>query len=227
MAIRELQTAAAHVVFLPKPSRREVEDVGRRFHYHPLDLETVSQVAEKSSISSYGQYVLLTLLWPSGQRAQVSELKFFIDRRRVVILGDTVDREAAAAVDRLANSATDSVTPAGVVTLILRQALARQHEQASRQSLNPALKMQIGRLIHDVAGAIRQWRGVAAATETISLEEQADVALLAHQLEQVPAGAAVIPSGTVFPRPTPWLNGYAVASAVTVVIVIIALSRLS
>lgn len=227
MAIRELQTAAAHVVFLPKPSRHAVEEVGRRWHYHPLDLEKVLAVAQRSSVSSYGQYVFLTLLWPSPQRTQVSELKFFIDRQRVVILGDTVDQDAAAVIDRLANSTTDSVTPVDVVALILRQALARYHDQAHRQPLTPAVKMRLGQLICGAAEVLRQWRRVAAATETASPEEQADVALLAHQLEQVTAGAAAAVPEPVVMRATPWLNGYAVASAITVVIVILALSRLA
>lgn len=221
MALREMQTAAAQVVFLPKATRRDVEEVGRRFHYHPLDLEAVLAVPERSKVSSYGQYTFLTLLWPTND-GRLTDIRFFVDQRQLIIIGDTADHLTDSWWSQLLDqgqSAMNQLTPVELLADVLRQWIAMAMPMA------PAWPTPIVNVLSATAQTVWEMQHMALAAGTITPAEQADLALLAHQLEQVPHGSVMSAPVVHGLRPMRWLNGYAVASAVTMIIVILALTR--
>lgn len=220
MSLRELQSAAAHLVFVPTPTDKDVAELGHRFHYHPLDLEAVLRVADRSSATSYGQYTLLTLLWPAHRTATMSDIKIFVDAHRLVIIGDTPEHDLEADLKRVSveTFALDQRTPLTLLTSLLRDIMHRQ--RTSPATVPPSY----GQLMTGNVNALKTLQHIAGTLGFAGDHERADLTLLTHQLAQWPTSTTAPVSAPPIYRPMKLLSGYAVVSVVVVVSVLITLA---
>ncbi len=225
MSLREVQTAAARIIHIERVNDSAIDELKSRFGYHPLDLEGLFSAPVEPSFSQYGQYALLTLLWPDAKFQETSELRFFVDGRHLTVIGDTADHEIhnfIAAVERgLASKESQLSAPELIQTIIsrLRQPwtggpMPARTDVASRFSGNASVIRQLARWL--------QTQNLVAAVPTLIIE--------AYQLDLIVDRLHVTsPTRILTPlkQYSPWprlLGTYAVASAVMVILVIVTLS---
>ncbi|MBI5466664.1 MAG: hypothetical protein HY975_00400 [Candidatus Kerfeldbacteria bacterium] len=219
MSLRELQSAATHLVFAPSPTDKDVAELGHRFHFHPLDLEAVLRVAERSTATSYGHYAFLTLLWPSTRTATMSDIKVFIDAQRLVILGDTPEHDLEADFKHLQAEqfALDQRTPLVLLASCLRQ-IALRHREVS------ATPPSFSQLTAANVTALKTLQQIAGTIGVAGDQERADLVLLTHQLGQLNRTRTAPVSTPPRYQPMRILGGYAAVSVVVVVTVLITLA---
>ena len=227
MAMREFQTAAARVLHLERATDAAIDQLKSRFGYHPLDLEAALSVPLEPSFSAYGHYGFLTLLWPSAELDETSEIRFFVDRQQLVIIGDTPRHAIGEVMAELAQglgSPTSQCPPAELIHVVL-QPLYRQwvdsagtgHTAAAqRLASNAAALRQLGRWL--------QAQDMRQAVPPLIIDAHhldALVDRLRRPLVTATPASTVPRSVLQLPR---LLSTYAVASAVMVILVIVTLS---
>lgn len=126
MAYRDFQTAAARVVHLVEPSDQDVRRLATEYHFHPLDLEAILSINPKPRVSGYQHYVTASLPWPvlNGRHSVImSELQLFIGADFLIIADDglLVDIRDSISSWETAGSNTDS--PAMLAYTLLVQLL--------------------------------------------------------------------------------------------------------
>lgn len=225
--MREIQTAAARIIHIERVNDSAIDQLKSRFGYHPLDLEAALSVPLEPSFSAYGRYGFLTLLWPSAELNETSEIRFFIDRRQLVIIGDTPRHAIGEVMAELAQglgSPASQCAPAELVHVVL-QPLYRQWVDcaatgyataAQRLASNAAALRQLGRWLQ--AQDMRQ-----AVPSLIIDAHHLDALVDRLRRPDATATPALTAPRSVFQLPR-LLNTYAVASAVMVILVIVTLS---
>lgn len=97
MAYRQFQTAAARVVHVVQPTDGDIERLAADYHFHPLDLEAVLGVSPKPRVGSYRHYVVASLPWPvldpRRRHIVMSELQLFIGPNYLVVAEDGIQTE--------------------------------------------------------------------------------------------------------------------------------------
>ncbi len=220
MAVRELQTDAAHVLHVERAADIDTHQLQSRFGYHPLDLEAVLSVPVESAFSTYADYGFLTILWPEISAGQSSDLRFFINRRLLVIVGDTVNHDVRELMIRLSKNES-----------------AELQQTSGAELVHEILRQLQTKVITDYANTVAAHRLTSVALATRQLgrwlndHDQKEVVgglvMVAHHLDVVVdrlrlAPVATNTSNTIqLPRV---LRTYAVASAVMIVAVILTLS---
>lgn len=224
MAQRELQTAAAHVLHVERPSDADIDAIKTRFGFHPLDLEAVLRVPVESSFSAYGAYGFLTLLWPDPQATSSSDIRLFMNQHQLVVIGDTITHDIRTLIDTIAvatnaeyqHTATELVRD--VVMHLLQAKFQLQQGSVTAhhlQSVALAIR-QYGRWLQD--------QGLRTVVPlTILLAHRIDT--VADHLRQTSTERALTAEQTpiILPRV---LRTYALASALMVVVVLVTISLL-
>lgn len=222
MSVREVQTAAARVLHVDRLSDTAIQELKSRFRYHPLDLEALFSVAVEPSFSTYGNYGFLTLLWPDATTGDVVELRFFVDGQQLTVVGDTNQKDVADFIttlhDQLGSAASQASAPELIHQLLqlLRQTWNKPNAQLStvahsRLAGNAQVIRQLGRWL--------QSRQLIAAVPQLIIDAHA----LDGLAERLPGTEASSPAQPQQKIPS-LLRGYAVASAVMVIVVIATLA---
>lgn len=221
MAIHELQTAAAHVLHVERPTDADLDHLKTRFGFHPLDLEAVFNVPVESSFSSYGRYAFLTLLWPDSSVTNCSELRVFVNDRELIIVGDTSDHLArqlmnAAAVTTNAEHLhrAPELVRDFVQKLLSTEQEIRGHAAARRLASIALTIRQFGRWLQDQGE-----RQVVPLTVLLAhrIDTKVDQLRQAADIEPTPLTQIQLPRV---------VRSYALASAFMVVVVLVTLSLL-
>lgn len=66
--MKELQTAAVHVVHADGSSERDVRQLAELFRLHPHDLDRLLGTASASNVTTYRDYLIATIPWPVYDR---------------------------------------------------------------------------------------------------------------------------------------------------------------
>jgi hypothetical protein len=219
MAIRELHTAAVHVLHLERAADIDTETLRLRCGIHPIDAEATTSVAVESNFSSYGSYAFITLLWPNASFADASDIRFFIFKQQLVIIGDTLDHDIRAylnTVDGHTSAAIDQLSGTGL-WLDLLGTLVREHRfQPSRVR---ALHLDA------LASTVRQFGGWVREHDAVHVPSLVVVAhridMLSDHLRSSTAPSPEQRSTVTVPR---MARGYAMAAIVMVIGVALTLS---
>lgn len=222
MSVREVQTAAARVLHADRADDKAIQELKSRFHYHPLDIEALFTVPVESNFSTYGDYALVTWLWPDAKTNDVQDLRFFVDTKQLTIIGDTSQHEVADFVTELHNHLGTAESQLSAPELVhellqrLRRPWAEHHF-----GLSPVAQHH---LIGD-AQVLRQLGRWLQAIQSPAVVPQ--LVIDAHALDSLaerPAPAPTISQPSTIQAVPAVLRGYAVASAVMVIVVIVTLS---
>ncbi len=218
MAIHELQTAAAHVLHVEHITDADSAQLRSRFGFHPLDLEGLFTVPIESTFSSYGTYGILTMLWPEVSTNTTSDIRFFLGRHQLVIVGDTIDHRLQDFIETLASNPGDQSEPAMLLQTMVMWLMKDLSDAVGTRA--------IARHLASVALAVRQlgrWLQDQNRKQAVPL-----LILTAHRLDlDVDRMNDVVPSPTtsVMSQKLPrFMRSYAVVSAVMVVVVLLTLS---
>lgn len=222
MSVREVQTAAARVIHVDRISDSALQELKSRFHYHPLDLEALFSAAVEPKFSAYGEYSFVTLLWPDALTQDISELRFFIDARHLTIIGDTPQQDVAHFVsalhDKLAAPESQLSAPELVHAIL---ALLRQSWQSGSAQLNAIAQRRLignAQVIRQL-GRWLQSKNMIAVVPQLVIDAHALDSLAEHRQQQIEK--PMIQPKQKLPS---LLRGYAVASAVMVIVVIATLA---
>lgn len=217
MSFRELHTAAVNVVHIERAADLDTDLLRLRFGIHPTDAESTLTPAVESSFSSYQSYGYLTMLWPSHD--DVSEIRFFIDRRVLIIIGDTSTHLFQRHVEKFqADTGTKCWQMNGPELLIELLHDIADNEQPAPNRANAVR-------IDNLTVALRQC-GTWMQTDFRNVVPR--MILLAHKLDLMSDRLRATASDTTAantPAAVPQIvRGYAMAAAVMVVGVIVTLS---
>jgi len=222
MSVREVQTAAARVLHVDRISDTAIQEVKTRFRYHPLDIEALFSVPVESTFSTYGDYGLVTLLWPDATTQDLHELRFFVDKQNITIVGDTADNMIATMVEELnknLGSDESQLTAPELVHYILQR--IRQPWQEHTDGVTAVTK-------HHLIGNAQVLRQLGRWLQSVQLSAAVQQLVLdAHGLDSLSERPQKIldvrtpRSGQSLPT---LLRGYATVSALMVIVVIVTLS---
>lgn len=222
MSVREVQTAAARVLHADRADDKAIQELKSRFHYHPLDIEALFAVPVESTFSTYGDYALVTWLWPDAKTNDVQDLRFFIDAKQLTIIGDTSKHDVADFVTELHNhlGSPESQLSAPELVHELIQRLRRPWQE-HRLGLNSVAQ-------HHLVGDAQVLRQLGRWLQTVQLSAVVPQLVIdAHALDSLaerPAALPVAPQSVITQTVPAMLRGYAVVSAVMVIVVIVTLS---
>lgn len=226
MAFREVQTAAARVLYADHATESVKEELTSRFRLHPHDAERLFDVPLESSFSTYGSYALVNLVWPNPAGPKASSIQVLIDRRSFVIIGDTPSRIVVKWIEALVvntNQPSWQQSPSELLQLLLGELRAPWGDLQATAALSVAQRFASMAIV--LRQFARWWQAQPgqSAVESLILE--------AHHLDQLadrfrPLPEKVAQSTTIgSPEKFPRLVGtYAVAVVVMMVLVIVTLS---
>ncbi len=232
MSVREVQTAAARVFHVDRVSDSAIQELKSRFRYHPLDIEALFSIPVEPSFSTYGDYGFMTLLWPEATTQDSTELRFFVAKQQLTIVGDTVDKRVATLVaalhDQLGSPESQMTAPELVHQLLQRLCQTWTETAAgvttvaqTRLTANAQVVRQLGRWLQTsrLESSIPQ-----LIIDAHALDSLADRPVLApaalSAMSSRPNGRSADPSQNL----PSVLRTYAVASAVMVILVIVTLA---
>lgn len=222
MNLREVQSAAARVIHVERPSDATITELKAKFRYHPHDVDGVFTVPVESTFSTYADYALLTLLLPEPESTQLSEIRVFVDAKQLLIIGDTEQHLVRSYLNTLsasADAATGQLSPAATFNAIL------QSFRHSWDNVTVTLT-QVAPRMNSVASVIRQygrWLQTRQSSSDVagSVLEAHQYDILADRCRSMALIKAAPKTMLEVPRV---VRTYAVASAVMVVAVIVTLS---
>lgn len=222
MSVREVQTAAARVLHVDRMSDTAMQEMKSRFRYHPLDLEALFSVPVEPMFSTYGDYAFVTLFWPDAVTQDVHELRFFLDKQQLTIIGDTTQKDVAAFVatlhDDLGSPTSQETAPELVHDLLQR---LRQSWPATQNNLTTIVRSRLtgnAQVIRQLGRWLQSTHQATVVPQLIIDAHALDS--LAERPQRSAEPMAVAPNQSL----PSLLRGYAVASAVMVVIVVATLA---
>lgn len=222
MSVREVQTAAARVIHVDRISDTAIQEVKTRFRYHPLDIEALFSVPVESSFSTYGDYGLVTLLWPDATTQDLHELRLFVDRQHLTIVGDTADAMIANIVEELhknLGSDESQLTAPELVHYIIQR--LRQPWQEHTDGVTAVTQ-------HHLIGNAQVLRQLGRWLQSVQLPTAVQQLVLdAHALDSLserPQKIIEVPTARTGQSLPSLLRGYAAVSALMVIVVIVTLS---
>ena len=217
MSFRELHTAAVHVVHIERAADIDTHLLQSRFGIHPIDADSTLSPAVESTFSSYRSYGYLAVLWPSMDTTR--ELRFFIDRRSLIIIGDTATHLFRQQLEHLQTdeqSARWQMNGPEILIDLLHELITTEQPFPSRAN---AIRLD------SLTVALRQC-GTWLQTDYRTVVPR--MILLAHTLdlmsEQVRTTAAMTATKDATIIVPQVVRGYAVAAAIMIVGVIVTLS---
>ncbi|TSC77072.1 MAG: magnesium and cobalt transport protein [Parcubacteria group bacterium Gr01-1014_31] len=78
------------LVTVSNPASLDLDELARRWHFHPLDLQEAGTLAKRSRLETYADYACLVTLWPTYRRStrdiKPVVLTFFIRTDALVVL---------------------------------------------------------------------------------------------------------------------------------------------
>lgn len=94
MSYKALQTAAARVVHVNNPSRKDAAELATEMHLHPLDIEGIFGAHQHPEATSFNDYCQLTLTLPFRISGKISlhEIQLFIGTDFLVLVHDSPER---------------------------------------------------------------------------------------------------------------------------------------
>lgn len=227
MSRRELATAAADLLIINRPSARDLGLVEQRFHLHPLDLDALFSVPQKSSSQSYAGYFRLTVTWPelSGGHVQLADAVFYIQDDALAVVSHHQSPVLSAVMGVwLSQGKTDQRSPLELLVDSLA-IIARSIESAvTTTAVDQNLLTSLTSALQDVPAAM------AALDIQLRPELQQRLAMIQHRLKYagetlVTGKRALQPTQAPTRRLGHVVRGYALASASLIVLVIVAVTR--
>ncbi len=227
MAYREFQTAAVRVVHLVEPSDQDVRRLATDYHFHPLDLEAILSVSPKPRVSGYRHYVTASLPWPvvNGRRGIVmSELQLFIGPNYLVVADDGLLVEIQDTLNRWETAASNTDAPAILVYELLAGLLKTT---ATNCRAVPAADWAAA--LQPLQGALQRGQQLLDEQGWLTSTEDRNAFAwlrynLGHLLERIQHQPTTAPVSTQRPLVTSAVTGYALASAITTVLVVLFIS---
>lgn len=229
MAYRQFQTAAARVVHIVEPTDADIDRLADEFHFHPLDLEAVLGVSAEPRVGGYRQYVSASLPWPMidrrGRHLMTSELQLFIGPDYIVITEDGLQTDIRDTVAMWESQEVNADHPVMLAYDLILQ-LLKTTSVTSRAI--PAAKWAAA--ITPLVSGLEQFRQRLTGQGWLDHEDNQNAYAYVlytakHLLSAVtnqPEAAAPLP----LKRPVAQsaVAGYAIASAIMTVVVLLVIS---
>lgn len=216
MSLRELHTAAVHIVHVERAADIDTDLLRLRFGIHPVDAEsTLTQIIE-STFSSYRTYGYVTMLWPTAH--EVQELRCFVNRSLLLLIGDTSDHFFRNLFEHASHDEQSPRWQMNGPELMIEAFRALVDQEQPTASRANAIRLD------NLTIALRQF---GTWLQTDYREAVPHLILLAHKVDvmsdQVRASATPLPheKKILIPRV---VGSYAMAAAVMIVGVVVTLS---
>jgi len=213
------QTSAARVVRADHLTDESAQRLIKEFGVHPLDVERLSRVPERSHVETYRDQVGLHLVlpWPGRGRVVGVDVHLVLGPKLIIVVGDTPARSVANALrghehDNGFSSSTAIATD--VIQTLIRDVV---------QALPQARLIEVNRVLQQAGQALVSFVDTCTSSNVrFESSDQQALALTIHRCKRAAHSGEAQPTPTSNEiRPQKYAIGYIAASVAVLLMTLI------